>query len=52
MHDRRALRADGRLVAMTAAPDLFVRASRGPVCVSDLPDDTEGARYELIDGSL
>ena len=37
---------------MTTAPDLFARASRGLVCVSDLPDDTEGARYELIDGSL
>jgi len=40
------------LAVMTTAPDLFARASRGPVCVSDLPDDTEGARYELIDGSL
>jgi Uma2 family endonuclease len=39
-------------MAMTTAPDLFARASRGLVCVSDLPDDTEGARYELIDGSL
>jgi len=37
---------------MTTAPDLFARAGRGPVLVSDLPDDTGGARYELIDGSL
>ena len=37
---------------MTTAPDLFARARRGPISVSDLPDDTEGARYELIDGSL
>jgi Uma2 family endonuclease len=40
------------MVFMTTAPDLFARASRGPVCVSDLPEDTEGALYELIDGSL
>jgi Uma2 family endonuclease len=34
------------------APDLFARSRRGLISVSDLPDDTEGARYELNDGSL
>lgn len=37
---------------MSTALDLFARAGRGLVSVSDLPEDAEGARYELIDGSL
>lgn len=38
------------LPLMATAPDLSAPARRGPISVSDLPDDTEGARYELIDG--
>jgi hypothetical protein len=37
---------------VTTAPDLFARAARGPVSVSELPEDAEGGRYELIDASL
>jgi Uma2 family endonuclease len=37
---------------VTTAPDLLARATRGPVRVSELPEDAEGVRYELIDGSL
>lgn len=37
---------------MSSAPDLFTRATRGPVSVADLPEDADGVRYELIDGSL
>ena len=34
------------------AGELLLRAGQGPLTIEDILDEVEGARYELIDGSL